>query len=114
MYVRTNSILEKIERIPNVSDVNISLLQDSTSINLIKEMYSFNDYIKQAAEKNEPYIISRYLIDVAQLFSTFYNANKIIDENTEIKEARVYLTYCTNIVLKKGASLLGIKMPERM
>ena len=114
MYVRTNSILEKIERIPNVSDVNISLLQDSTSINLIKEMYSFNDYIKQAAEKNEPYIISRYLINVAQLFSSFYNENKIICDDKDTQNARIYLTYCTNIILKTGAGLLGIQMPDKM
>lgn len=114
MYVRTNSILEKIERIPNVSDVNISLLQDSTSINLIKEIYSFNDYIKQAAEKNEPYIISRYLINVAQLFSSFYNENKIICDDKDTQNARIYLTYCTNIILKTGAGLLGIQMPDKM
>ncbi len=113
-YVRTNSILEKAKYIPTVNTINYNLLSDETSINLIKAIYEFSNIIKLAASKNEPYIISRYLIDVAQLFSTFYNANKIIDENTEIKEARVYLTYCTNIVLKKGASLLGIKMPERM
>ena len=59
-------------------------------------------------------IISRYLINLAQLFSTFYNENKIIDDDENTKQARVYLTYCTNIVLKEGASLLGIQMPERM
>ena len=113
-YVRTNSILEKIGEIPDVSNINISLLQDSTSINLIKEMYSFNDYIKQAAEKNEPYIISRYLINVAQLFSSFYNENKIICDDKDTQNARIYLTYCTNIILKTGAGLLGIQMPDKM
>lgn len=113
-YVRTNSILERAKYIPTVNTINFNLLSDETSINLIKAIYEFSNIIKLAASKNEPYIIARYLIDVAQLFSTFYNENKIIDENAEIKEARVYLTYCTNVVLKKGASLLGIKMPERM
>ena len=113
-YVRTNSILERAKYIPTVNTINFNLLSDETSINLIKAIYEFSNIIKLAASKNEPYIIARYLIDVAQLFSTFYNENKIIDENTEVKEARVYLTYCTNVVLKKGASLLGIKMPERM
>ena len=36
------------------------------------------------------------------------------DEDEDIKQARVYLTYCTNVVLKEGAALLGIEMPERM
>ena len=114
MYVRTNSILGKIDNLPNGNEVNYELLNDEASINLIKAIYNFTDSVKLAASKNEPYVISRYLINLAQLFSTFYNENKIIDDNEGIKQARVYLTYCTNIVLKEGATLLGIEMPERM
>lgn len=114
MYVRTNSILEKVDNLPNGNEVDYELLNDEASINLIKAIYNFADSVKLAASKNEPYIISRYLINLAQLFSTFYNENKIIDDNEGLKQARVYLTYCTNIVLKEGATLLGIEMPERM
>lgn len=114
MYVRTNSILEKVDHLPNGNEVNYELLNDEASINLIKAIYNFADSVKLAASKNEPYVISRYLINLAQLFSTFYNENKIIDEDEDIKKARVYLTYCTNVVLKEGAALLGIEMPERM
>ena len=42
----------------------------------------------------------------------FYNENKIICENKNIQDARIYLTYITGKVLKKAADLLGIKMPE--
>ena len=114
MYVRTNSILNKVEHLSNGKEIDYEILNDDASINLIKAIYGFTDSVKLAASKNEPYIISRYLIDLAQLFSTFYNENKIIDENENVKQARVYLTYCTNIVLKEGAEILGIEMPERM
>ena len=114
MYVRTNSILEKVGELSNLADVKIELLQDNASTNLIKAMYTFGDIVKQSAEKNEPYIISRYLINIAQLFSSFYNENKIICEDTELQNARVYLTYCVNLILKTGASLLGIQMPDKM
>ena len=113
-YVRTNSILSKVGDIPQLSDIDINILNDDASINLTKTLYSFGDAIKQAADKNEPYIIARYLINLAQLFSSFYNENKIINEETSVQAARVYLTYCVNLVLKRGASLLGIQMPERM
>ncbi len=113
-YVRTNSILSKVGDIPQLSDIDINILNDDASINLTKALYSFGDAIKQAADKNEPYIIARYLINLAQLFSSFYNENKIINEETSVQAARVYLTYCVNLVLKRGASLLGIQMPERM
>ena len=113
-YVRTNSILEKVGTIPKFSEIDISILQDNASLNLIKAIYSFSDIVKQAADKNEPYIIARYLIDIAHLFSTFYNENIIINEDENIQKARVYLTNCVNIVLKTGAGLLGIQMPEKM
>ena len=114
MYVRTNSVLEKANKIPNIQNVKIELLKDNASIYLIKEMYNFENIVKQSAEKNEPYIISRYLINIAKAFSSFYNDNKIICEDTDLQNARVYLTYCTNIILKTGASLLGIQMPNKM
>ncbi|MCI9366586.1 MAG: hypothetical protein HFJ54_08940, partial [Clostridia bacterium] len=47
-------------------------------------------------------------------FSSFYNENKIIGEEKSIQDARLYLTYATGIVLKAGAELLGIQMPDRM
>lgn len=114
MYVRTNSVLEKVDKLSEINEVDINLLQDNASVNLIKEMYNFGNTVKQAAEKNEPYIISRYLINIAQLFSSFYNENKIICEDEKLQTARIYLTYCTNMLLKNGAKLLGIQMPERM
>ena len=114
MYVRTNSVLEKVNEIPSLDNININVLQDIATINLIKEIYLFGDIIKQASIKDEPYIISRYLINIAKLFSTFYNENKIIVEDEEIRNARIYVTYCTNLVLKTGASLLGIQMPDKM
>ena len=114
MYVRTNSVLQKAERVEKISNIDISVLEDEASINLIKEIYFFGDIIKQAAIKDEPYIISRYLINIAKLFSIFYNENKIIIEDEMIRNARVYVTYCTNLVLKIGSCLLGIKMPDRM
>ena len=114
MYVRTNSVLDKIGKIPNIEEVDINILEDETSINLVKELYEFYSTIEQAADKNEPYIISKYLINVAKLFSMFYNENKIITDDKKIQNSRAYLTYCVNLVLKTGANLLGIQMPDKM
>ena len=114
MYVRTNSVLEKVGKIPNLNEIDTSVLNDEPSIKLVKELYEFNSIIEQAADKNEPYIISKYLINIAKLFGIFYNENKIIIDDEKVQNARVYLTYCVNLVLKTGAKLLGIQMPERM
>lgn len=120
-YVRTKSIIEKagynIEDIENgaiLGDISIEELKDKDSQNILKLLYSFEDVLVQVTDKNEPSILSRYLIDLAKAYSAFYNANKVIVEDEKVKNARVFLTYATGKVLKIGAELLGIQMPDKM
>ena len=63
---------------------------------------------------NKEEAIAHDVLLCIQTNSDFYNENRIIGENEDIKNARAYLTYATNIVLKKGSELLGIKMPNKM
>ena len=113
-YVRTKSVLEKIGSIPNIQEIDFSKLTDEFSIKVLKSLYAFRETLEMVVEKNEPAILSRYLIEVSQNYSNFYNENKILIEDEKIKNARTYLTYATSIVLKTGADLLGIKMPNKM
>ena len=114
IYVRTNSIIQKAGYIPELKNVDFSKLRNENADKIIKMLYEFENTIKLSAEKYEPYIIARYLIDLAQAFSSFYNNYKIISDDKNAQDARLYLTYCVNIVLKSGAELLGMKMPEKM
>ncbi len=113
-YVRTKSVIEKAGGVPEISSVNTELLQDEYSIRLAKLIYGFEDVLVQVTDKNEPSILSRYLIDVAKAYSNFYNENKIINDDKELQDARVYLTYSVGRILKMGAELLGIEMPDKM
>lgn len=113
-YVRTKSVLEKAGYLPKVEDVKVDNLVDDYSMTILKLIYNFEDVLVQVTDKNEPSILARYLIDLAKAYSSFYNENKIIVEDKEIQDARVYLTYATSEVLKQGANLLGMKMPEKM
>ena len=113
-YVRTKSVVEKAGGVPDISEVNTELLQDEYSIRLAKLIYGFEDVLGQVTDKNEPSILSRYLIDVAKAYSNFYNENKIINEDKALQDARVYLTYSVGRILKTGAGLLGIEMPDKM
>ena len=113
-YVRTKSVIEKAGGIPEISNVNTELLQDEYSIRLAKLIYEFEDILVQVTDKNEPSILSRYLIDAAKAYSNFYNENKIINDDKALQDARVYLTYSVGRILKTGAALLGIEMPDKM
>lgn len=113
-YVRTKSVLEKVGEIPTISEIDFSVLTDETSIKVLKSIYAFKETLEMTIEKNEPAILARYLIEVSQNYSNFYNNNKVIVEDEKIKKSRAYLTYAVGIVLKTGASLLGIQMPDKM
>ena len=113
-YVRTKGVLEKVGKIPTISEVDFSALTDDSSIKVLKSLYAFKETLEMTVEKNEPAILARYLIEVSQNYSNFYNDNKILVEDEKVKNARAYLTYAVGTVLKTGASLLGIEMPDKM
>lgn len=113
-YVRTNSILKKAGYIPQREEIDVHLLLGEIEVSIMKQIYEFNSVIENAAEKNEPSILARYLVELAKSFSSFYNSNKIMVEDIKLQKARLYLTYVTNLILKCGTNLLGIQMPEKM
>ncbi len=113
-YVRTKSVLEKAGYIPQIEEIKFDKLEDESSKNIINLIYNFENILEQVTQKEEPSILSRYLIDVAKSFSNFYNDNKILVEDKDTQNARVYLTYSVGKVLKIGAKLLGIDMPNKM
>lgn len=114
MYVRTKSILEAIEKLPSTAEINMEDLKNNEAIKIIKLIYQFDNVLENVISKNEPSILSRYLINIAQAYSSYYNSNKILVQDIEKKNARIYLTYMVGNILEIGANLLGIKMPEKM
>ena len=69
IYVRTKSVIEKAGYVPEFKDIDITKLGDNQAIETIKTIYNFENILKQVTEKNEPLILSRYLI---QLFYSQY------------------------------------------
>ena len=114
MTVRTKSVLEKAGYIPDGNSINASKITDEASTSLLKYLSDFESTIISSMEKNEPSIISRYLIDLAKAYSSFYNENKILCEDKELQDARLYITYMTKVTLTNGLGLLGIEVPEKM
>jgi len=111
-YVRTRSILRNVGQLPTSAD--FSLLNDKEGYEVVRLIGNFGDIIKSAADKNEPSIISRYLLDLAKAFSRFYNEHHIICDEKDVQDARVLLTKVTGDVIKEGLALLGIRCPEKM
>ena len=79
--VHIRRLREKIEKIPDVSQIDVTNLNDQYAIDILKLIYNFEEVLVQVTKKNEPSILSRYLIDLAKSFSSYYNENKIIVED---------------------------------
>ena len=113
-YVRTKSIIEKAGGLPSFENIDKKYLLEDSANKILKILYNFEKTLIQVTEKNEPCILSRYLIDLAKAYSNFYNENQIITKDKKIQNTRIFLTYATGNVLKIGAKLLGMEMPDRM
>jgi arginyl-tRNA synthetase len=112
-YARTCSILNKFGKKVS-TDVDYNLIKDEKEFEVIKALSNFGEVIESSMEKNEPFYITRYIVDLAQKFNKFYNNCHILVEDEELMKSRVLLTYAVNITIKNGLDLLGIEAPEKM
>ena len=81
---------------------------------VITELNRFDEVVSDAAEKYEPSILSRYLVDLAQSFNRFYIDHRIAGEAEAVTRARLLLTDCVRRTLKNGMRLILLTAPERM
>lgn len=81
---------------------------------LIALLSTFPDVVKAAAERLEPFFVTRYAIDVASAFNKFYFDCKIIGDDVNETNFRLAISSATLTVLSSALTLLGIKVPERM
>lgn len=107
---RANSILRKVNFQPNNQDI---ILNDPWSFEVVKLLADFPRMIQRTFDKLEPSVISKYLIDLAQSFNSYYGHVRILEENEQL-QARLSLLQATSTVLTEGLRLLGIAAPEEM
>ena len=113
-YARCSSILRNVNDFDISNNIDYSLITDSTSVELLKEIDRFPSVVKEAAERYEPSVVARYAVDLAQAFNRFYTDNRIAVEDETVRNARVAVTYITRRILKDSLDLLGIGCVERM
>jgi len=111
-YARAASVIRKIGDVPSVYDY--SVLSDDVSMALLKEIARYPQVVSDAAEKLEPFVVSRYAVALAQAFNKFYHECQINVEDENIKYTRANIVMITKSILKDALSLLGIQCPEQM
>ena len=112
-YARACSVMRKADGF-DAENIDFSVLSDEASAALLRAIDSLPGCIKQAAEKYEPYLISRAVIDICSCFNKFYYDNRIMDEDTAVRNARLALTEAARTAIRTGLFLVGLEAPERM
>ena len=119
-HARACSLIKKICNIDNINindinkDIDFSLLNDENSIEICKLIEMYPHKILDSANKFEPSVLTRHIVDISQAFNKFYHDNPIMNSEEKVKNARIALVYTVKIVIESGLKLLGISTPEQM
>ncbi len=117
-HARICSILRQLKEdgidTDNLKEVNLKLLKEEAEISLIKKLAYLPEEITIAANTMAPHRITRYILDVASLFHTFYNSCRVRGVDEELMKARIVLIDATRIVIKNVLDMLKITAPEKM
>lgn len=117
-YARICSILRLLGEdgvsVKDYSEINPSLLKEESELNLLKKLGDLPDEIRMSAESLEPARITRYIMELATDFHSFYNSCRVKNEDAELMAARLKLVDSVRIVMKGILGMLKITAPERM
>ncbi|MGN0657699.1 MAG: arginine--tRNA ligase [Ruminiclostridium sp.] len=87
---------------------------EEAELALIRQIASLPETINEAAAEYNPSKITRYVLELAQLFHKFYDTCKIKGESEEIVQSRLSLCLAVKIVIKNMLDLLKVEAPEKM
>ena len=105
---------EELEEIENSFDKTLIKKTADSAKTLIMKLEEFKSTITLSAENRTVYTICRYVLELAQEFHSFYNANRVIGEDKELMKARLALMIAIKTVLKNALDILAVSAPERM
>lgn len=116
-HARIKSVLRKAEEqgitIPQALPMDIALTTKEES--LVQLLADFAVVVKQAGDEYNPALIANYIYDLVKEYNQFYHDYSILkEENTDLKAFRLILSDNVSRIIKKGMSLLGIEVPDRM
>ena len=117
-HARICSILRLLKEegivVKPAAEIDLSLLKEEQEIDLLKLLARFQEEIRQAAILREPSRITRYAMELAGGFHTFYNACRVNTDDTALRDARLKLADAVKTVIENALTVLAITAPERM
>lgn len=95
-------------------EADLKRLESNEERELLKKIAELPNEIEVAARLTEPHRLARYVLDLAGLFHSFYNSQRVLVDEEGLREARLGLVRSTKQVLANVLGVLGVTAPERM
>ena len=111
---RINSIFRKSKLDPEAPIEGASPLETETEQALARKLMGFVNALELTLNDLRPHFLCTYLYELAGAYSSFYNADKVMVDDSEVRARRLLLCARTRTVLKTGLELLGIQTLEQM
>lgn len=92
----------------------LNRLNSDEERDLISHLAGLTDEIIGAAKNYDPAKITHYVIDLATLFHKFYNAHRVVSDDKELTEARLFLCTAVKNTIKNILVMLKVDVPEAM
>ncbi|HTL84311.1 MAG TPA: arginine--tRNA ligase [Acidimicrobiia bacterium] len=102
-----------VERRP-LDDVNLARLDHEREEELLRALALYPDAVDEAASQRAPQKISTWVRDFARSFHGFYRDCRVLTDDTELTQARLWLTEACRVGLANGLALLGVHAPDEM
>ena len=93
---------------------SVDVLKAPSELALMQRLAEFPALVSQAALELSPHLVAFWLRDCAADFHGWYNAERVLVDDTTVKHARLRLADATRQVIANGLELLGVSAPERM
>ena len=98
----------------DLAKANFSLLSSKAADHLLRRLAEYPELLATAAADLAPHALAFYLRDLAGDFHTFYNADRVLVDDSELKNARLALLAATRQVIQNGLAILGVSAPSKM
>ncbi|HZK43055.1 MAG TPA: arginine--tRNA ligase [Syntrophomonadaceae bacterium] len=99
---------------PDLANIDVALLKETEELDLLRKIADFPEEIMTAARFMAPHRIAHYVMDLAGLFHSFYNSNRVLNDDLELQNARLLLMDITRITIKNALTILGVSAPKHM
>ena len=113
-YARIRSVLRKSDEADAATDIT-AYEPNEKEIEIIQRIADFPSVVSEAGRTYSPALIANYVFELAKGYNQFYHDYSILKEENGVARAfRLHLSRTVADIIRRGFSLLGVEVPERM